>query len=309
MAERAGFLLAVFCPPREKGDMDLWDVAKVMWRRRWVAVPLLLLTIVAAVFALLTVPPDYHVNGQIAVTPPSAVSNDLTKQEVTSVNPYSVNTLAELIGIMGNRPEVHSQLKSEGLSPEYEITVKTFGLTTIDIDVLAKSQEMAVKTLGRIIELVQLEFQQRQASFNLPPNGTITTEVLSAGEEVKIERTVGKRTLIVIVGVGLLVTVAVSLWVDALVRRRYLRVPESPEARAVVPVSPAVSLPPPVSFTPSALGSSAKPSPSEHETVPVPDTAADNDSTVILPLAGVSWASSGGKSAKGKRNSGNGKDR
>ena len=57
---------------RRKGGMDLWDVAKVMWRRRWVALPLLLLSMVAAVFALMTVPPDYQVTGQVAITPAAA---------------------------------------------------------------------------------------------------------------------------------------------------------------------------------------------------------------------------------------------
>ncbi|WP_020523177.1 hypothetical protein [Catelliglobosispora koreensis] len=272
--------------------MDLWDVAKVMWRRRWVAVPLLLLAMVAAVFALLTVPPDYNIKGQLAVTSPTVVNNDA--KGTTPVNPFSPNTLAEYTVIRGNGAEVHNMLKAEGLSPEFELTAKTFGLTVIEINVLAKSEASARATLDRLIQLIQSEFEQRQSGFNLPKGGTIQTEVLDPGEKVEVVRTVGKRTLIVIVGVGILVTVAVSLWVDALVRRRYLRVPESPEARAVVPVSPAIIMPPPpVSY--------AGPNAANAETVSLADDRDDNDSTVVLPLAGVSW--SGGP--KNKRNTGN----
>jgi hypothetical protein len=273
--------------------MDLWDVAKVMWRRRWVAVPLLLLSMVAAIFALLTVPPDYNIKGSVAATPPSVVKGDLVRTETTTVNKYTVDTLAELVVITGNRVEVHDMLKAEGLSPEYELKAKTFGLTVIDIDVLAKSEDLSRRTLDRLIQLIQSEFQARQAGLNLPQGGTIATEVLDKGDEIKVVRTVGKRTLIVIVGVGVLVTMAVSLWVDALVRRRYLRVPESPEARAVVPVSPAVSLPPPVSYN--------VPNASHAETVSLPDDRDDNDSTVVLPLAGVSWSSSKGKRGNGSK--------
>jgi Chain length determinant protein len=265
--------------------MDLWDVAKVMWRRRWVAAPLLLLSVVAAVFALLTVPPDYTAKGQIAVLPPSQATGGARPGETTLVNPYTPDTLAEFVAISLNRPEVKRQMFAAGFSVDYEVTMKGFGLTIIDILVSAKTNAQVTATLHRLIEMIQSEFQRHQ--INLKPLESITTNVIDEGEEIKVVRTVGKRTLIVIVGVGVLVTVAVSLWVDALIRRRSLRMPDLPEARAAVPISPAVgvasAMPPPVVYTsPNAANAS---------TVPLDgDGPADNDSTVVLPLAGVSWA-------------------
>lgn len=274
--------------------MDLWDVAKVMWRRRWVAVPLLLLSVVAAVFALLTVPPDYTATGKIAVLPPSQATGGAKPGETTIINPYSVDTLAELEGLNLNRADIKRQMIAEGLSGDYEVTVKAFGLTVMELIVSAKSQEMVTKTLDRLISMVTTDFARYQAT--LKPGEAIRADVIDSGEEITVVRTVGKRTLIVIVGVGLLVTVAISLWVDALVRRRNLRLPDLPEARAVVPVSPAVGLAsaaPPVVYSPNAA------------TVSLADEGRDdNDSTIVLPLAGVAWSNASSKGQAGKRNSG-----
>ncbi len=269
--------------------MDLWDVAKVMWRRRWVAAPLLLLSLVAAIFALLTVPPDYTAKATIAVLPPQQATGGARPGETALVNPFTPDTLAEFVSATLNRPEIKRQMQAGGFSTDYEMTMKGFGLTTIDITVSAKSNQSVTATMHRLIEMVQSEFARHQA--NLTPLESITTNVIDEGEEITVVRTVGKRTLIVIVGVGLLVTVAVSLWVDALIRRRETRLPEAREARAV-PISPAVgiaSAAPPVVFS--------EPDEVDMTTVGLGEGQQDNDSTVVLPLAGVAWAS-GSKRSK-----------
>jgi len=271
--------------------MDLWDVAKVMWRRRWVALPLLLLSVVAAVFALLTVPPDYTVTGQVALTPPAA-ADDPVGGPVRPKNPYTVVSLGQLTALYLDRPEAKRQLAAEGLSPDYEITMETFNLALIEIKVMAKTVPQATQTLARLIEMLRGEFRHRQDAFNLPSEKRINPEVLNAGEEIVVVRTVGKRTLIVIVGVGILITVAVSLWVDALVRRRQARGMAAPPARFAVPMPPAPSSPAPAGH--SGPFPPLMPNAANAATVPV-EGAEDNDSTIVLPLAGVAWTSSKGK--------------
>jgi hypothetical protein len=274
--------------------MDLWDVAKVMWRRRWVALPLLLLSMVAAVFALLTVPPDYQVTGQVAITPPAA-ADDPVGGPVRPKNPYTVVSLGQLTSLYLNRPEAKRQLAAEGLSPDYEMNMETFNLALVEIKVTAKTVTQATDTLARLIELLRDEFRHRQDAFNLAPEKKINPEVLNAGEEIVVVRTVGKRTLIVIVGVGILVTVAVSLWVDALVRRRQTKGGAAvPPARFAVRMPPAPSSPAPAGragpFPP------LMPNAANADTVEV-DGSEDNDSTIVLPLAGVAWTTAKGKQA------------
>lgn len=273
--------------------MDLWDVAKVMWRRRWVALPLLLLSMVAAVFALVTVPPDYQVTGQVAITP-AAAGDDPVGGPVRPKNPYSVVSLGELTSVYLNRPEAKRQIAAEGMSPSYEMALKTFNLALIEIKVTAKSVPQATQTLARLIEMLREEFRHRQDAFNLAPEKRINPEVLNAGEEIVVVRTVGKRSLIVIVGVGILITVAVSLWVDALVRRRQARGVTAQPARFAVPMPPAPSSPAPAGHNgpfPPLLPNAANAATVEVE------GAEDNDSTIVLPLAGVAWTTAKGKRA------------
>jgi hypothetical protein len=291
--------------------MDLWDVAKVMWRRRWVAAPLLLLSAVAAIFALLTVPPDYTATAQIGVLPPQQTTGGARPGETALVNPFTPDTLAEFVAASLNRPEIKRQMFTAGFSSDYEMTMKGFGLTTIDIKVTAKSNAQVTATLHRLIEMVQSEFARHQV--NLTALESITSNVIDEGEEIKVVRTVGKRTLIVIVGVGVLVTVAVSLWVDSLIRRRSLRMPDLPENRAAVPISPAVGVAsasrPPVVYSanaanaanaPNAPNAANGPNAANASTVPLDEEgASDNDSTVVLPLAGVAWASGAKKNQPG----------
>jgi subunit length determinant Wzz-like protein len=280
--------------------MDLWDVAKVMWRRRWVALPLLLLSMVAAVFALMTVPPDYQVTGQVAVTPPAA-QDDPVGGPVRPKNPYTVVSLGQLTSLYLNRPEAKRQLASEGLSPSYEMTMETFNLALVEIKVTAKSVPQATQTLARLIELLRDEFRHRQDAFNLAPEKRINPEVLNAGEEIVVVRTVGKRTLIVIVGVGILITVAVSLWVDALVRRRQAKGAATQPARFAVPMPPAPSSPAPAGhhgpFPPRPPSNLNFPNAANAATVEV-EGEEDNDSTIVLPLAGVAWTTAKGKRAQ-----------
>jgi hypothetical protein len=264
-----------------------------MWRRRWVALPLLLLSMVAAVFALMTVPPDYQVTGQVALTPPAA-ADDPVGGPVRPKNPYTVVSLGQLTSLYLNRPEAKRQLAGEGLSPDYEMTMETFNLALVEIKVTAKSVGQATQTLARLIEMLRDEFRHRQDAFNLPPEKKINPEVLDAGEEIVVVRTVGTRTLIVIVGVGILITVAVSLWVDALVRRRQAKGAATPPARFAVPMPPAPSSPAPAGH--SGPFPPLQPNAANAPTVEV-DGAEDNDSTIVLPLAGVAWTTAKGKRA------------
>src|SRR5581483_3820423 len=133
--------------------MDLWDVAKVMWRRRWVAAPLLLLSLVAAIFALLTVPPDYTAKAQIAVLPPQQATGGARPGETALVNPFTPDTLAEFVSATLNRPEIRRQMQAGGFATDYELSMKGFGLTTIDIKVSAKSNHAVTATLHRLIEM------------------------------------------------------------------------------------------------------------------------------------------------------------
>jgi hypothetical protein len=123
-----------------EGDMDLWDVAKVMWRRRWVAAPLLLLSFVAAIFALLTVPPDYTAKAQIGVLRRNRRREGRARRDRSGQSVHSRHSRGVRRRSL-NRPEIKRQLFAAGFCVDYEMTMKGFGLTTIDIKATCKSNQ------------------------------------------------------------------------------------------------------------------------------------------------------------------------
>ncbi len=283
--------------------MDLWDVARVMWRRGGVTFPLLLLSAIAAVFALLTIPPGYTAKAQFALLPAASAQ---TTGAGEPANPFTVGTLAEFISISLNSPQVRQQMTRDGFSADYVISFKPENLALLGLQVTSREQETAAKTVDRLVQLIQAEVARLQST--LKPEQAITVSVVDRGE-IRLIREAGMRALAVIMGVGLLVTAGVALVVDALVRRR-----SKPLARKVTAPSAA----PPASAIRAATAAAqasvieapavrvATASPAEAavdedsrlanavtvllEEASSPDTA-DNDVTVVLPLAGVARTS------------------
>ncbi len=196
--------------------MDLWDVLRVLLRRWWVTAPMLLLSLAVAVLALLTVPPIYRADATIAVLPPQT-RTDQRPGQATLVNPFTTETLAEFVSTSLSRPEIKRQLEASGLSADYQLTTQGIDLTVIDISVSADDSQTVAATLKRLIDMVELGFAKDQG--NLTSVASITISVIDAGEKITAVHTVSKRTMIVIFLVGVLVTIAVTLAVDALIRR------------------------------------------------------------------------------------------
>ena len=67
--------------------MDIWEIFKLVGRRWYLGVPMLVLTIVATGWALTTIKPDYSSEGTIILVPP-ADKTPLTNSELTSTNTW-----------------------------------------------------------------------------------------------------------------------------------------------------------------------------------------------------------------------------
>src|SRR5688500_12392167 len=145
--------------------MDLWDVATVMWRRRGVTVPLLLLSVIAAGFALLTIPPAYSAKAQIAFLAPPAAQPALVN------NPFTVGSLAEYLSITLNRQEIRQQVGQDGLDADYLVTFKSGGLPVLGLEVVGREKETVAKTVDRLIRLVESEAAKLQT--NVGPGDAI----------------------------------------------------------------------------------------------------------------------------------------
>src|SRR5256885_11637048 len=117
--------------------MDFWDVAKLMARRWYITVPMLVLTLLGAVATDLTVKPDYKATGHITLIPPTVRQDNVTNaKDVRPVNPWVEDALATTAIIRLQNKQLHDELTAEGLKGEWTAAVEG-RLPGIPIDVVA----------------------------------------------------------------------------------------------------------------------------------------------------------------------------
>jgi capsular polysaccharide biosynthesis protein len=289
--------------------MDFWDVAKLIWRRWYVAIPLLLLTIAGAVWTSATVAPDYRVTGHIAVVGPAIQRAD-TGAEVTRVNPWSSEALADAAAIRLQGQALADAMSAEGYRGEWSALV-TGRLPVIRVEVVAERPEQAQATMQRLRDAIEQEVRSRQAEYNVVREEQISTVSYDGGETVEPVTGKVKRALIVVVAAGLILTVGIVVAFDAIARRRRARTDEvssqapvaGPQGRYTYgvdrPAATPVADPVPVNGGRSARPPAREQFPvhvefAEPPTVPVrpavvvpspaPD-APEEDSTIVLPLS------------------------
>jgi hypothetical protein len=202
--------------------MDLWDLTKVLWRRRWVALPMALVSAVIGVYVMSTIRADYQAAGHITLLPPSqqrAVDPKATATPQT-VSPWNVYSLADALVIYAGRGDVHEEFAKAGYSQEFTATIGGTQLPIIEVEVVASSPELAKSSLTHLIEQLDQQLHRLQEPYGVQGGEAITAETLDSGQNIQVITSAKKRVLIVVAAIGLILTVATSLAWDAVVRRR-----------------------------------------------------------------------------------------
>ena len=207
--------------------MDFWQTLRVLLRRWYVAVPVLLATLGVAGATFLSVPTQYESSGTaVLIMPPAgpSVSNDPSKP-VGTVNPLlafdgSLEVSAKLETATLSDPAVLEQLAAQGGTAEIE--AGDGGLNGPFILVIATSPSPA--TSQRTVQLafahIQSELTERQDRLGSPKSTYINVEsVVSATPgEAKIGGKVRAA------GAALALGLIVSLWsafvIESIMQRR-----------------------------------------------------------------------------------------
>lgn len=205
--------------------MDLWDVTKVLWRRRWIALPMLLASALVAFHVVSTVRSDYQATGHVTLLPPSqqrAVDPKAASAPQT-VSPWNVYSLADALVIYAGRADVKREFASAGFSEEFTVTIGGTQLPVVEAEVVASSPEMARATMDRLIEWLGLQLKRLQQPYGVQGGQAITAATLDSGQNIQVINSAKKRMLIVVAAIGLILTVSICLGLDALLGRRGIR--------------------------------------------------------------------------------------
>lgn len=201
--------------------MDLWDLAKLMGRRWYLMAPMIILTLAATSWALLTIKPDYTSTGQIMLIPP-ADRTPLTPAELQSTNTWvevGEDIMAKALSISLNTNQTHKEIEGEGFSTAFEVAAEDRS-SILTVTATAATAEAAQATVQRLEKQITREVEEMQARYRPKAGRSITTQVLDAGDTIEVVSSKVKRAAVVIIGVGLLLTAAVTIVGDNILRRR-----------------------------------------------------------------------------------------
>jgi capsular polysaccharide biosynthesis protein len=201
--------------------VDLWDLAKLMGRRWYLMAPMIILTLAATSWALLTIKPDYTSTGQIMLIPP-ADRTPLTPAELQSTNTWvevGEDIMAKALSISLNTNQTHKEIEGEGFSTTFEVAAEDRS-SILTVTATATTAAAAQATVQRLQKQITREVEEMQARYKPKAGRAISTQVLDAGDTIEVVSSKVKRAAVVIIGVGLLLTAAVTIVGDNILRRR-----------------------------------------------------------------------------------------
>lgn len=289
--------------------MDIWDALKLMARRWYVSVPMVLLTLVAVAWTLLTVEPRHTSDGHIMLVPPRIEINP-GEDSSYEVNPWDTDALTAAIVTRLRNRALFEQLADEGYRATWEADTDLQFRSVIVIQASSDSPGDAQATVQRLLQFVEQEIAAQQQQYNLPAGAEITSLRLDSGENLEVARGNQARALVVVLGIGGILILVTTVSTDVLMRSRARRRSEvaqrlaaaADQAHLAVPVAAkgngSEPAPPSTPAQPPARASADDrrpvnywPPPSQAaESAPDRDPeAADNDATIILPLAKSGW--------------------
>lgn len=223
--------------------MDFWDLTKLMIRRWYVSVTLLLITMAATGYAATEIKPDYAITSYVQLIPPTVASDP---NKIISVqNPW----LALGLSSLSNAATVATQdqtfldtLKEKDETASFEITISDKNPVAI-IAVVAPTLEEAQSATTEVTSQYEKSVVALQTQYNVKKSDMITAYRLDKGENLKRPGGKVKRAVVVIFAIGVLLTGGITILVDTLLRRRKRRksgdqpVPGAPPGSAAVPLN------------------------------------------------------------------------
>ncbi|MBO4205223.1 hypothetical protein [Micromonospora echinofusca] len=203
--------------------MDLLDLLRLMFRRWYVTVPVLLGALGAATGLGISIQPEYKTSAAVLLVPPTtAVPAPAPGASPQPGNPWlrvGENAMAQAVQISASSHDFRDRVRAAGGDPDYEVGLVTRS-SILTIDVTAGNRAAAAATVAAVTRLISEEVAGRQAEYRPRSGEQITTEVLDPGRNVVPSRSNVLRAQIVVAGVGALLAAALAVLFDAWARRR-----------------------------------------------------------------------------------------
>jgi hypothetical protein len=205
--------------------VDLWDLTRLIIRRWYFAVPVLLVTLGGILFASQSVKPDYKAVGHLQLVPPARPGETEAVKNSRVHNPWldlGIQALGQAAVLKVQDAKVIRDLGAAGYSENITVSID-YPATFFSIEVVGSTPDQTISTVRQIMKLLGDNIRGDQQRFGVAQEDMITTLPLEQDYKVEVVTSKMKRIVIVAAGIGVLTTAGVTIGMDALLRRRARR--------------------------------------------------------------------------------------
>ncbi len=204
--------------------MDFWDLTKLLARRWYLAVPILVVTAIAALMTLHSVKPSYIGDTHVQMVPPvpPKTSNGL---DATQHNPWlnlGVAALGNAAAVTIQDGSVLDDLKNRGESDDFTAILDDSS-PLLTIEVVGDSPAQVIKTAADLTQRFDTAVLSLQQAYGVSNADLITTRSLDVATNIKQSNSSVNRAVIAVTGAGVIASVAFTIAIDAIIRRRARR--------------------------------------------------------------------------------------
>jgi hypothetical protein len=226
--------------------VDLWDLTKLLLRRWYIALPLLLASVAIVFMTAQTVTPDYRALGYLQmIPPPGSTQAPNANAKPRPHNPWldlGYEPLGTAVLLKVTDKDSLERLAANGLTDSVAVELSRNG-TLFEIEAVGTSPAQATATVQEVIRMLTAEIAASQQQYRVLPEDTITTTIVNNGGNVEVVTTKQKRILVVAAGLGVLFTTAATIGLDALLRRLRRRRPEADHVDPLMTSMPPARMP------------------------------------------------------------------
>jgi hypothetical protein len=165
--------------------------------------------------------PEFKATGYLQLIPSeqSADNADKAGRVRNPWNELGTGALAQAAEIQAQNQNTVKMLLATGFTDSYTISIADSS-PVFTVESVAPTQAQAAATTNKVMDILTQAVQQQQANYHVAPEDSITTTKLNPELNIDTVTLKVKRALIIAFALGMLLTFAVTLGVDAWIRRR-----------------------------------------------------------------------------------------
>ena len=195
--------------------MDLLSIARKFWRYRLLTLPVLLLTLAAAVYIVAVKQPVYEAKSSFVLLnpPPPPTAEDIARDpslgQINTDNPYTrfgdQSVVIQVLASTMTGESARRALVRAGADSRYTVAPSVeFGYSSpiVNITALGASPQAAMSTAKIVDDAIKRELDRMQESHSVDKRYRIKTLEVAAPDEATLQASGKLRMLVGVLGLG-----------------------------------------------------------------------------------------------------------